>query len=522
MVARKLAFAIVAVGALARVAGADDAYAPPDFMSALPPLPPGVEAANVWRLSLSEALQVALHQNLNITLEREQVAVTKLGITVAQAPFEPVLTASVDHNRADSPPLTVQEGAVGENISYVTDDWRATLSDRLETGTVLSLDFSNGRARSSAGTAVQPLNYRSTLSLSVTQPLLRGFSPDLVIPRIDVLRAKLASERERSQLAVSAAELVERTEDAYWDVVQALYSYDLQLRSQKRAEDQMALTRRQIDAGLMPPSDLIAAESTLAQRKLQLLQAEAAIDQAYDILRSTLNLPRDQWSRPILPVEPPQFVSQSSSAEEALGIAIKHRPELAQLDLDLKSALLAVRQAENNRLPQLDLGVSGSLIGQQDTYGSTLDGVANADAHGYSVILNFMWTPLQRATSAQTEISKIQHQMSIVRRDQAIQDIWFAVRDAVRKKESASRQVLASSKFRQLSAQSLEVEQRKFLSNQSSNFTLAQHQDELATAQLSELTAVLGYKKATSALLRATGQLLDERHIALDVNKPAR
>src|SRR5450432_1341181 len=364
MVARKLALAIVAVGALARVAGADDdaPYVPPDFMAALPPLPPGVEAAKVWRLSLSEALQVALHQNLNIVLEREQVAVTKLGITVARAPFEPVLTASADHNRADSPPLTVQEGMVGENISYVTDDWRATLSDRLETGTVLSLDFSNGRARSSAGTAVEPLNYRSTLSLSVTQPLLRGFSPDLVIPRIDVLRAKLASERERSQLAVSAAELVERTEDAYWDVVQALYSYDLQLRSQKRAEDQMALTRRQIDAGLMPPSDLIAAESTLAQRKLQLLQAEAAIDQAYDILRSTLNLPRDQWSRPILPVEPPQFVSQSSSAEEALGVALKHRPELVQLDLDLQSALLAVRAAENNRLPQLDLGVSGSLI----------------------------------------------------------------------------------------------------------------------------------------------------------------
>jgi outer membrane protein TolC len=522
--ARKLALAIFALTALARAANADDdaTYAPPDFMAALPPLPPGVEAAKVWRLSLSEALQVALHQNLNIVLERDQVTVAKLGVTVSKGAFEPVLSASADHNRADSPPLTVQEGVPGENISYVTDDWRATLSDRLETGTLLSLDFSNGRARSSAGTAIEPLNYRSTLSLSVTQPLLRGFSPDLVIPRIDIMRAKISSERERAQLAVSAAELVEKTEDAYWDVVQSLYSYDLQLRSQKRAEDQMALTKRQIEAGLMPPSDLIAAESTLAQRKLQVLQAEASIDQTYDILRSTLNLPRDQWSRPILPVEPPQFVAQSSSAEEALGVALKHRPELVQLDLDLQTALLAVRQAENNQLPQLDLGLSGQLIGQQDTYGSTLDGVANADSHGYSVILNFMWTPLQRATSAQTEISKIQHQMSITRRDQAIQDIWFAVRDAVRNKASASRQVLAASKFRQLSTESLEVEQRKFLSNQSSNFTLAQHQDELAAAQLSELTAVLGYKKATAALLRATGLLLDERHIALDVNKPAR
>ena len=193
-----------------------------------------------------------------------------------------------------------------------------------------------------------------------------------------------------------------------------------------------------------------------------------------------------------------------------------------QLDLDLKTALLAVRQAENNRLPQLDLGLSGALIGQQASYGPAVNEIGDADAHAYSLILNFQWTPLMRATTAQTEISKIQHQMAIVRRDQSIQDIWFAVRDAVRNQASASRQVLAASKFRQLSTQSLEVEQRKFLSNQSSNFTLGQHQDELAAAQLAELTAVLVHKKASAALLKATGMLLDERHIALDVNQPPR
>jgi outer membrane protein TolC len=184
--------------------------------------------------------------------------------------------------------------------------------------------------------------------------------------------------------------------------------------------------------------------------------------------------------------------------------------------------LLAVRQAENNELPQLDVGLSGQLIGQDDAYGSTLDGVGRADSHAYSLVLNFIWTPLRRATAAQAEIERTHHQMAIVRRDQAVQDIWFAVRDAVRNQASAARQVLAASKFRQLSTESLEVEQRKFLSNQSSNFTLAQHQDELAQAQLAELQAVLVHKKATAALLKATGLLLDQRHIQLDVTAPAR
>ncbi len=524
MVVTRLGTAMLVLAALARAASADvpAAYTPPDFMAALPPLPPGVDGAQVWRLSLAEALQVALHQNLGIVIERSQVAVARLGVTAAGGAFEPTLTGSYEHDRADQPPVTVQEGAAGQNISFINDDWRLGLSDRLETGTLLSLAFSNGRARSSAGTAVEPLNYRATLTASITQPLLRGFSPDLVIPRIDVLRAKLGSERERAQLAVTAADLVQRTEDAYWDVVQALYSYDLQLRSQKRAEDQMALTHRQIDAGLMPPSDLIAAESTLAQRQLQVVQAEAAIDQAYDVLRSILNLPRDQWARPILPVEPPTFEPRASSAEQALAIAIKHRPEVAQLDLDLRSALLAVRQAENNELPQLDVGLSGQLIGQQNTYGPALDEIGRADAHAYSVVLNLSWTPLRRATAAQAEIERTHHQLAVVRREQAIQDIWFAVRDAVRNQASAARQVRAASKFRQLSTESLEVEQRKFMSNQSSNFVLAQHQDMLAAAQLAELTAVLVHKKATAALLKATGQLLTDHHIQLDVTAPGR
>lgn len=508
----------------ARIASADpgESYTPPDFMSALPPLPPTVEANKVWRLSLAEALQVALHQNLGIVIERENVIIADRAITVARGPFEPVVTAQYGHDRADYPPTTAQEGQAGTNVSVITDDWRVDLAERFETGTLVALDFSNGRLRSSAGTAVEPLNYRSTLSLSVTQPLLRGFSPDLTIPRVDILRAKIASERERKQLVVIATDIVQRTENAYWDVVAALYAYDLQLRSQKRAEDQLALTKRQIDAGLNPPSDLIAAESTLANRKLQVLQAEAAIDATYDALRSLLNLPRDQWARPILPIEPPQFAPASGSPEEALAVAIKHRPELQQLDLDLQTALLTVRQAENAQLPQLDLGLTGSLIGQDTTYGSTLGGIGDANAHEYNVTLNFSWTPLMKATRAQADIARSQQQVAKVTRDQSVQTIWFEVRDAVRNQLSASRQVFAASKFRQLSTESLEVEQRKFLSNQSSNFTLAQHQDELAQAQLSELTAVLVHKKATAALLKATGKLLEERHITLDVTRPTR
>jgi outer membrane protein TolC len=303
-------------------------------------------------------------------------------------------------------------------------------------------------------------------------------------------------------------------------VVQALYRYDLQRRSRQRADDQLALTHRQIDAGLLPPSDLISAESTLASRRLQLVQAEQDIETASDRLRGIISLPRDQWSRPILPTEMPRFVAQTSRAEDMLAIALNNRPELAQLDLDLRAEELAVRKADNDRLPQIDVGITGSLVGQDARYGGALDQVGRADAPGYLVALNLIWTPLGRATGAAAEIERARQRVAVVNREQAVQGVWLAVRDAVRAQRSAALQVAAAARFRALSTQSLEVEQRKFLNGTSSNFFVAQRQEELASAQLAELTAVLGHKKATAALLRATGRLLAERRVELEVRKP--
>jgi len=518
MAARSVGVAALAVVALGSSARADEpAYVPPDFMSATPPLPIGRDPQTAWRLDLTEALKTAIHQNLGIAIERQSVTIAELGVDVASGPFEPVVTAGYVHSRADTPPATAQAGGADQILRVAEDTWQAGVSQRLSTGTALSVGFSNDRLDSTLGTAVSPLNYRSSVAVSATQPLLRGFSTDLVVPRIDVLRARVDSARARDQLVVVAASVVERTEDAYWDVVQALYSYDLRVRSQQRAEQQLALTHRQIDAGMTPQSDLISAESTLAQRRLQLVQAEGEVERAWDALRGVLNLPRDQWAKPILPVEPPRFAPAAATAQTALETALKHRPELAQADRDLEAAMLAMRKADNDKLPQIDLGLSAAAVGQAPTYNPALRQLGRVDAPSWSVSLNLTWTPLQRATAAQAEIEQRRHAVAQSNREQLVQTIWLAVRDAVRNQDNAGRQVIAAAKFRELATQNLEIEERKFMSGTSSNFVVAQRQDELAGAQLAELSAVLGHKKATAALLRAEGRLLDERGVELRV-----
>ena len=503
-------------------ARADDvvvAYSPPDFMSAAPPLPAGEDTAAVWRLDLAEALQIAVRQNLGLVLERESVHIANLGTVTAAGGFEPTLSASYLHSSATEPPLTSVDGTVGQLFSAHEDDWQIGLGQKLESGTQLAVNVTNGRSLSTLGTAVEPLNYRAVVSVSVVQPLLRGFSLDRTIPRLGILRATIASEKERYQLSVAATDVVKQTEDAYWDVVQALYRHDLELKSQGRAQEQLALTERQIAAGMLPPSDLIGVQSTVAQHQLGVVESDEAVQKAWDVLRGALNLPRDQWTRPILPIDPPQFVAGVVSNEDALATALKNRPDLAQMELDLRTSILAVRQSENDKLPQLDLGVTASVLGEDAGYGEALQQVAGADAHTWAVTMNMTWTPLHRATSAAAEIEQRHHRQALVTREQLVQRIWLDVRDAVRNQRGAARLVIAAAAARKLAEQTLEIEQRRFLNGTSSNINVAAKQEELARAQVAELDAVLGHKKASSALLRATGRLLPERHVELDVRR---
>ncbi len=501
------------------VASADEpvAYVPPDFLSATPPLPAGVDPGAVWRLDLAETLQLAVKQNLGVALERRTLRISNLSVTVAEGLFEPNLELSYAHGSSRTPPSTFQEGMAGQIFEAADDRWRLGVGQRLSTGTQLSLDFITTRSTSTLGTAVAPLNYRSSLSLGVTQPLLRGFSTDLDLQSYTVLQAQLGSEREKRQLAIVVIDVVVRAEAAYWDVVRALYRYELGRLSLERASAQLSLTRRQIDSGVLPPSDLLSAESTLAQRQLQLLQAEAEIGVASDALRGIVNLPRDQWARAILPIDIPRFIPATLGVDEAMTTATSHRPELAQIDVDMRAATLALRKAENDKLPQIDLSLVGTIIGQDERYAPALGQLGSVEARGWTLFLNFAWTPLRRASGAAAEIERERQAMTTARREQLVQEIFLSVRDAERNQRIAARQVAAAAKFRELAEKSLDVEQRKFLNGTSSNFVVAQRQEELAAAQFSELDAVVGHTKAATSLARATGQLLAHRHIQLDV-----
>ncbi len=478
-------------------------------------LPESLAAAPLRELSLQDALALAIQNNLGIQIQQEQVAIGKASIRASEGGFEPSLQARFGHNDSITPPANSVDGMLGQVFKAQSQQWSANLSQRLSTGTSLGLSFFSSRNENNSGSAVDPLFYGSNLSLSISQPLLRGFSLDRDIPRASILKAEFASKKDLEDTQIIMANEVLRTENAYWNLAEATRSYEVQEASLALAQEQLALTEKQIAAGILAPADQISSESSVAQRQLGLVQSEARLESAMDALRLALNLPLEQWNETLIAVDMPQIEHASMTLEEAMEKALRQRPEIRQNQFDEKSAELDRRVAENSRLPELDLGFNYGLAGQSTVYSGSLDQLQGLGARNWGVFMNLSWSPLGRAANANaaglassSKIRRLTHQ-------RFLRDLRSEIRAAIRTLDMAERQVTASERFRNLSERSLEVERKRFLNGKSRNLEVSRREEELARARTAEISARIGFLKAKSALDLATGSLLANKKIEL-------
>jgi outer membrane protein len=495
-------------------------YQTPDYIRRPPTLPAELDAGKAWRLTLADAIETAMRRNLDLALQRERQVQVETGPAAALGLFEPLVQGSVTRLDSRTPPTTLQEGMPGQVVTSTRTGFALSVIERLPTATLLQLQGTSGLAESTQFNAVTPRVFRAELGVSLTQPLLRDFSLDLRVPRAPLLRARFATEGALEETRLRAMLTVKATEDGYWNLVESYKAYEVNVGARELAERQLELTRRQIGAGVLPESDVIAVEGTLAQRELAVVRAEAQIARAADLLRTLMNLAPPEWERPLIPTDAPAFFPVAVPFEDALGRAVAARPELRRAHVDLKRVALDLQVARNGRLPRLDVVAAVSAVGQDQSAGPAVDQLSRAGERQLSVGLNLAWAPLGAA--ARAEVRRLQSALreNSLGREQIVASMRAEIREALRAIDTAARQLAGSARFRDLAERSLEVEQRRFLNGLSSNFLVAQRQGELAQARLSELEALIAHEKASSDLQLAMGELLEARHLRFEVHPP--
>jgi outer membrane protein len=478
--------------------------------------PPAAQPSTgqVLTLTRDEAVRLARENNPDLAADRYNPAISDTRVAAARSAFAPSLSTSILRNSENAPSSNLFSG----DSSLETDFWSgsASIGQLLPWGGA-SYDVSFTSART---TTTNPLttftpSFTSSVQAVFSQPLLRNF-------RTDEARAQLAITRRNREIAdVQLTDREVRTssdaENAYWALVSARASVEVQQRALDLALELERTNRARVDVGQSPPLDLVTARAETAQRRENLIVATTNALQAEDVLRTLVLDPKrdDFWSVRLQPADLVPPVGPAPDVDAAARRALTERADLLEARRIIQNQDTTGVLAKNQTLPDVRLqatyltnglggsriirtgGFPGTVVGFENTsFGTVLGQVFGADFPTWTVGLTMNY-PLGRSVE-QATLARAR-----IERDQAAARLRSLELTAVREVREAAlrveqnRQRIETAKLgRELAEQRLEAEQKRFEVGMSTSFLVIQAQRDLAVARNNELQASLDYQLA--------------------------
>ena len=479
--------------------------------------PPPTAQSDIRRISIDEAVALALENNLDLQVDRIAPQIRDLNVAEARTGYTPVFRTNIDWNDQTQPPASLLAGnasqIVGNNSSY--DFGFGGLN---QWGGNYNVAFNNARATTNnIFTNFNP-QLASNVSASYTQPLLRNF-------KIDGTRQQLlVSQKNREisdvQLQQSIALTARNVKNAYYDMMYSVGNLNVQRQSLELAQQSLKDNRARVEIGTMAPIDIVQAEAEVAQREESVILAEAAISRAEDRLRALVFNPSspDFWRLRIEPTEQVQFRPMPVDTDGAVAAALQKRTDLNQSRKQLEAVDVNIRYFKNQTLPDVNAsltyfaqaiggtsfirdpssGFPGTVVGElEKSYPSTLGTMFSGDFPTWTLQFQVAYPIGQATAEASLARARLQDQQS--RRQLQSQELLVAtqIREFARQVQTNTKRVEATRASRVLAERRLEAEEKKFQAGMTTSFLVFQAQRDLNQARNNELQALVDYVKST-------------------------
>lgn len=525
----------------------------------------GVEMNRQRPLSLREALSLALENNKDIEVARENVRIAEFDLLGAQGAYDPRLTTQAFYERIESPISSFLSG--GQNGSTIQSDYTGTA--RLEgqspvLGGNYRFDFSSVKLNTNNQFVALNPQYPTALTFSYTQPLWRGLKIDNSRRQIQIARKNLSlTDAQFRQRAIDTITNVQR---AYWDLVFALRSLQVQRDAVTVARTQLEHNKRLVEQGQLAPIDVVAAEAQISTYEQNVFAAVEEVSRAENGIKNLIaeNQKAEIWTEAIVPTDPVELVVPDVSLPDALKTAMENRPELQQSNILREINQIDQRYFKDQTKPAIDLvgtyGVSGlagaissagvnpftasslqvrqrvdelsELAGLEPLpivppqtfapellggFGQSLTSLLANRYSNFKVGVQISLPLRNRTAEAQLGRSLVEGERIGTQREQLEQTIQVDVRNALQAMRSSQARLRAATATREANEQQFVSEQRKLDAGQSTVFLVLERQTNLTEARALELKAQTDLNKAIADLQRATGNALRVNSIVVRV-----
>ncbi len=360
----------------------------------------------------------------------------------------------------------------------------------------------------------QPLDEldQSQASLRATfkQPLLRGFGPGVALAPQQ--KADLAASEATIKAQLAAEQMVKDVVDAFWELGYAAFEVDVRQQALELAHKQEQLTHEQMRAGAAPASAIDQVTYELATREEALLSARLALEQKSLELRRIAGLELGRRDIVLQPGEPFEIGPEEFDVDEVLALSHQANRQLATVQLEKKIADVDVAVAEDQIKPQVDLNVSGALIGFGPDTGDSLGGVGNGDSFQVTAGLTISIELSGAARKARDAALAKRRRLDVDRAD-LIRQIDSAVVTSTHTVTAARTRVALADKAIAVAEEDVRSERASFIANRSSNFQVLIKQSQLVEARLRRGRAIADYHEAVAQLQFLSGTLLAQYRI---------
>jgi outer membrane protein TolC len=286
-----------------------------------------------------------------------------LGTGTAVSSYDPAIVGTVGEEHQTTPLANLQTYGVP---SLQLNSGQVSLSylQAFPSGTSLSFEFNNLRQTTNSPFFTLSPVLTSMYRVTLQQELLAGFGfgPNLRYLRIAKNNKKISDIAFKDQVIATVTQIA----NIYWDLVSAYQQAQVNEQSLAFAQQTFENAKKQVKLESIPEMDVMRAETEVSRRDQDLTVARTSLELQESLIKNALTKSLDDpilEAMPVIPTDRIQSVAAQANQpiQDLIAEALNARPELSESDIDLVNRTISRQAAKNALLPTLSLvGFYGS------------------------------------------------------------------------------------------------------------------------------------------------------------------
>jgi outer membrane protein TolC len=429
------------------------------------------------RLSLADAVRLALKQNPDLTTARLEVKSSDARVLEAWGNAMPAVDLSGQYVHMINKPVT-----------FFPDYFLYTFLKGIDSttpkpsGQLVPISFAPG--------------FTASASLNVRQILFNG------AVFVGVGAAHIYSQLARDLYQAKQVETVTKVRKAYYGALFAHEALDLMRSSLENAEDNLKNVRLMLKQGIVSDYDELRASVGVENLRPMVIQSETNFNLALDNLRNTIGVTnKDDYSL----TDSLSFQPVDDSIQEgAATLVLESNPSLSAVRRQIELNGAVVNAERSSYLPTIAAFGSYQYQAAKEQFRFSTNDFYKGSQVGLSVSMN-LFQGLQ--TYARVQQAQLEERKSEEQKVNLERTLQMGLHSILGNLQQARKRVEAQAKTVEMADRGYKIVTTRFLNNAATQLEVNDAQLALTQAKVNRIQAVYDYLLASADLDQLTGRL---------------